>query len=96
MADSSLSIKAETVDLTLTADQQVPHDVSDEIEEIESIAGAEPTVGHQEPSTEDQPSNDTSLKTEIEILKQRVCQLEQENGELFKREAALKNKYIQK
>ena len=62
-------------------------------EAIESVEDDE--ANPEQPSNDQFSSEVTSLKSEIELLKQRINKLEQENQQLFKREGALKEKYIQ-
>ena len=86
-------MKNETVDLTVDETSLPDHQVPDQIEEIESLTNAEP-ASKQFP--DDQPSDEVkSLKSEMELLKQRIAELEQENIQLFRRESDLKSKYIQ-
>ena len=71
-----------------------PSDLDQQVPEIEqSGADGDPSVDQH---TEIQPQHEvTPLKSEIDLLKQRVAELERENLQLFRRESDLKSKYIQ-
>ena len=87
-------MKNETVDLTemeVASFQQVP----DVIEEIESLTDAEPAPKQFSDDQTSDLGEVITLKSEMEILKQRIAELEQENIQLFRRESDLKSKYIQ-
>ena len=87
-------MKAETVDLTLIEDPSALDQHVPEIEVVESGTVAEPSVNQQEQRTESQPQHEvTTLKSEVDLLKQRVAELERENLQLFRRDL-LKTKYI--
>ena len=76
-------MKAETVDLTLIEDPSALDQHVPEIEVVESGTVAEPSVNQQEQRTESQPQHEvTTLKSEVDLLKQRVAKLERENLQL--------------